>query len=1062
MVELAPGDESEQTVQAEPGRYDLKLFGEFRLVRDGVTIAPLRARSRQLLLAYLAINAGKVIDRSFLASILWPDSTEQQARTNLRHMLHSMRRALPEYSLIVTDTGTTLALREDAACTVDVSGFLDALDRAEKAGNEEVELQELQRAIASYAGELLPGHHNDWVLQERDRFERLYLAALERVAYLLASRRDYPAAMEYCHLLVALDPLRETAYQMLMRLHALEGNRAGVEQTYQTCVAVLDRELNIETSHQTNVLYQALIAGAAQSQWLDGPSALQMPAFVGRQSQWAGLARLWEEVDSGQQSRMVLLSGEAGIGKTRLADEFLHHLRRQGVTVLVARCYSAEGELSYAPVVAWLRGEPIASALSRLEEPWLAEVERLLPELRDEQPGTPRPPPASEGWQRQRFFEGLARAISSPTGHIALLIDDVQWCDRDTLEWLRFLLHFRSGSRLLLVATLRPEELTTDHPLLALVISLQRDGQLNEIMLDPLDEAGTTSLISSLAGQDVTPEQAHRIHRETEGNPLYIVEIVRSGQHVEDAETSLPPTIQAVMSGRLALLSPPALEIVRLAAVIGRTFNVAQLTAAGSMDEDQLIDALDELSQRRIVREDAGGNFDFTHDKLREVAYGQLGGTRRRLLHRRLARAMEQDQEPNTDVSASLLAHHFEQGGRGSRAIHYYLQAAKHARQVYANDDAERLFRRGLALVEGREVPKLTELSFLEGLGDVLLVSGLHQAARDTYQKILDTHAQHSNRQTLARIQRKLGNSLKSGIEFDEALAAYSCAEALLGETVNNLELWLDIQMDRMRVYYAVGDWQAMRSTGQSIWPELEQSGAIRQQVEFARLENDARLRQHRYVVSDEHLERVRAMVSLACQQGEPETVAEAKMSLGFCTLLHGDISGATELLVEVLQLARKTGHVELQLNTLGYLTIASRLNGQVEATDDFARRELSMATHSDMLAHQVSANASLAWLAWRRGDVVAAEESLREVIDIWQHYEVYPFQWLAIWPLVDILLGQGKPDDAIPFVKMLLDEMQQRLPDDLDILVRASLDANDPGHFLSLARDLAHELGYF
>jgi DNA-binding SARP family transcriptional activator len=1059
MFDLARNSDSEQPVQPESVRYDLKLFGEFRLMRDGVTMATLRARSRQLLFAYLAINAGKVIDRSYLAGILWPDSTEQQARTNLRHVLHSIRRTMPDYHFLVTDTGTTLTWRADAACIADVSGFLWSLDRAEKAGNQEAELHELQRALARYAGELLPGHQNDWVLQERDRLARLYLAALERAAHLLASRRDYPAALEYCSLLVAADPLRETAYQRLMRLHALDGNRASVEQTYQTCVSVLDRELDIGPSHQTRDLYQALIKGAVQSRWLDGPSAQQMPAFVGRQSQWARLGKLWNEVDVGHHSRMVLLSGEAGIGKTRLAEEFLHHLDRQGVTTLGARCYSAEGELSFAPVVAWLRGEPIRSALPEIGEPWLAELARLLPELRSERPNTPQPPAGGE-WQRQRLFEGLARAILISPGPIGLLIDDVQWCDRDTLEWLRFLLHFQSGSRLLLVATLRPEELTTDHPLLDLVISLQRDSQLTEIMLDPLDEAGTTSLMSSLAGAEVTVGQAQRIHRETEGNPLFIVEIMRAGQHSTEDEQDLPPTIQAVISGRLARLSPPALEIVRLAAVIGRTFNVAELTRVGSLDEDQLVDVLDELTQRRIVREHTGGDFDFTHHKLREVAYGQLGETRKRLLHRRMAGVLVNDSGSDLDSVVSRVAHHLERAGQPGQAAEYFLHAARQAQRVHANHEAERLYRRGLSHVPpGSPYASLT-CRLLEGLGDMQILAGEHTAARESFMQAIDIYP-GGDGSDVARLRHKLGQAWKAGGHFAEALAAYAEAEAELGDRSTNPGLWIDLQMDRMRVHYGKADWQSMMEIAETARSEIERCGTAWQRVGFIGNCLNMELRRNRYVVSDSALRDIQRAVSIAKESDDQSVLANAQFSLGFCTLWHGDHVQSIDELERALDLSRRLGDVGLQVLVLTYLAIAWRRLGRIDSTERHARDGLALAIGADMPTYVAAGNANLAWVAHRAGDVETSLRLGRAALEVWDSELVYPFQWLALWPLLDLTVARGDTNDALVLARQLLHESQQRLPGELEALFDAALVDSDAGSTLAQVISLARDLGY-
>src|SRR5260370_5771155 len=164
---------------------------------------------------------------------------------------------------------------------------------------------------------------------------------------------------------------------------------------------------------------------------------------------------------------MMVLTGEAGIGKTRLAEELLGWVGRQGMPSAYARCSAAEGELAYAPVATWLRADPCRGALSRLTDIWLTEVTRCVPDLLVERPELAPPGPLTEAWQRQRLFEALARAILGARQPLLLLLDDLQWSDRETLKSLHFLLHFASPHLLLLVGPLRPEETTPAHPLQA-------------------------------------------------------------------------------------------------------------------------------------------------------------------------------------------------------------------------------------------------------------------------------------------------------------------------------------------------------------------------------------------------------------------------------------------------------------------------------------------------------------------------------------------------------------------------------------------------------------------
>ena len=349
--------------------------------------------------------------------------------------------------------------------------------------------------------------------------------------------------------------------------------------------------------------------------------------------------------------------------------------------------------------------------LLSLADVWLTEVARLLPNLIVEKPGLPPPGPLTESWQRQRFFESLAHATLQSNQPLLLLLDDVQWCDRETLEWLHYLLRFDPKAPLLLVGTERLEEITTGHPLASLSLSLRREGLLTEVILDPLNANETAYLAAHLIGEHLDRAVITALYQETEGNPLFVVETVRAGavekvktgQHsLEDSHVRpgalLPPTVQVVISSRLAQLSPAAREVMGLAAVIGRAFTFDVLALASSMDEDTLVLGLDELWQRRIVREQGSDAYDFSHDKLREQAYASLSAARRRLLHRRVGEALISLYANDTDTLDTFsgqIATHFEQSGAIEQAIEYYVRAAEVGQRVYANTEALVAYRRG-------------------------------------------------------------------------------------------------------------------------------------------------------------------------------------------------------------------------------------------------------------------------------------------------------------------------------------------------------------------------------
>ncbi len=380
---------------------------------------------------------------------------------------------------------------------------------------------------------------------------------------------------------------------------------------------------------------------------------------------------------------------------------------------------------------------------------------RLAPEIWIDQPQTAAPAPLTEAWQRQRLFEALARFIFQHSDPLLLILDDVQWCDSDTLEWLHFLLRFNPKARLLIVATLRQEEMTAEHPLTPFLGHLRYANQLIEIELSRLDPQETTRLATNLLGQEISADLAARLYANTEGNPLFVVETVRAegnrgvegwgsgGEETTNfptpllpsSPTPLPGKVQAVIKARLERLSPRAFDLACVAAVIGRAFVLDVLTQASDCDEDTLVRGLDELWQQQIIREQSdqrmGGvagadTYDFSHDKLREVAYNSLSPIRRRHLHRRVAEALERLRASQLDMVSDQIATHYARAGQPAQAITYYRRAAAVAHRLSALQVAIAHLNLALALLpllpESPERAGL-ELALQVAIGPLLLTT---------------------------------------------------------------------------------------------------------------------------------------------------------------------------------------------------------------------------------------------------------------------------------------------------------------------------------------------------
>jgi predicted ATPase len=697
-----------------PPTLHIRLLGDFNLIYDGEPVASINTPRLHSLLAYLVLHRDAPQLRQHLAFLFWPDTSEAQARTNLRQILHQLRHTLPDADRFVYADANSVCWRSDAAFQLDVAEFERALTVADVSEYANDKCAGLERAAQLYCAPLLPSCYDDWIIPERKRLHLRYRQALAQLIDLLEARRDYATATRHAQHLLQDDPIDEVAYRDLMRLLALNNDRAGALRVYHTCVTNLQRELGIEPSQPTREVYEHLLRVESP-----GTSALQrqsMPStglpLIDRQREWQQLQAAWRQASAGEPG-FVLIAGEAGIGKSRLAEELLAWAHQQGIGVAKTRSYAAEGQLSLAPVTDWLRSDVLRPHLARLDMVWRTEVSRILPELLVEQPDLPTYEPMTEYGQRQRFFEALTRAVLAAPQPLLLLIDDLQWCDQETIEWLHFLLRFDPHARILIVGTVRAEEVPPHHPLRALLLHLRSTVHVTELLLQPLDAAETAKLATHIAGHELDVDSVMRLYRETEGNPLFVVETIRSGiggWGLGDAEnlttptnyplTPMPSKVYAVIAGRLAQLSAPARELAGLAAAIGRPCSLDLLLAADHADEGSVVGALDELWQKRIVREQGANSYDFTHDKLREVAYAEISTPQRQLLHRRIAQALEATSGSAPAPTSGQIAAQYERAGMSEQAIFHYQRAAVVAQRLYANEDAIGLLLRGLALLE--------------------------------------------------------------------------------------------------------------------------------------------------------------------------------------------------------------------------------------------------------------------------------------------------------------------------------------------------------------------------
>jgi len=544
-------------------------------------------------------------------------------------------------------------------------------------------------------------------------------------------------------------------------------------------------------------------------------------------------------------------------------------------------------------------------------------------------------------------------------------------------------------------------------------------------------------------------------------------------------DSSLPPKVRSVLEARLAQVSPAARELAGLAATIGREFSFRLLARASGCDEDTLVRQLDELWQRRIVREHGADAYDFGHDKLREVAYTGVSAARRRLLHLQAARALEALHASELDPVSPQLAAHYERAGRPGQAVPYYLRAAKVARRVYANQEAIALLRRGLALAEEERASTLKDqpgseviAHLCEDLGDVLELTAQHEAALEAYQRA-QAQVPRADRIWQARLHRRAGTVLCEQRLYAQALAACNQAETVLGQASEAEDAawwdeWLEVQAERVWAHYWLAQWPEMDALVKQVEPVVRGRAGAASRMRFLEVSCLMHLRKHRYVVSDEMLASSREQFALGQERGDLNSRVNSGFELGFLHLWRRELDEAQRHLSAALELAEIGGILPFRTLILTYLTVLNRFRGQVEGVRDCASRARQAAETAHMPDYVAAAEGNAAWVAWRERDLLAAEKRAQEALTIWRQSPlVYPFQWQALWPLMAVALEQGHDEQAWAHAQALLEPAQQRLPDALHSALEAALQAKAQHRaeaalqHLHRAMHLAGEMGY-
>jgi DNA-binding SARP family transcriptional activator len=1076
----------------------VRLLATFQISIDDAVIVSLSPRL-QALVAYVALHRRQACSRRQLAAVLWPETVDAQALKNLRTQLTRLRRALPTLDQLMHITGDTVQWRSDAAAVLDVSRFeASALEAAQvRDSNPDAAIALCEDALQTYAGDLLTDWFDDWLAPLREQLHQQFAATLDLLASLLEEQHRLHAAVAVAQRWVRADPLNEAAYARLMALHLAQGDNTAAQRVFQAGEAALRAGIDAGPGHllrelQRRAQVSETVPGAESSGRRGGAGGAQAPrretagagapgngrepAFVGREHELRLLQAAWQRCRSGT-AQMVTVTGEAGIGKTRLVEEVLAHLAAQEVAVAATRCFVGGEALAYAPLSEMLRSEVFRQRLQTLEPLWASEVARLLPELMAGETGAPPPGPLTETWQRQRFLQAITRLVlggESERAHehgvtpLVMMFDDLQWCDGESLGWLAYLLHAAANSPLLVLATVRSEDLAQHATLARLLLALARQGQYSEVGLGPLSPIDTVALAASVGGRALSQSEARELYRSTEGNPLFVVEFVRAWPAGAPLRQSpLPPKVQAVVRYRLAQLSATARSSVQTAAVAGRDFNLALLAKAGGQSEADAAAGLDELFQRRIVRQARQDSYVFGHDQLRQVAYDAISPERRRLLHGRVAEALAQVQ--GAEELAGQIAYHFVQSNHPEQALAHYLAAAGAAARIFGNAEALHFYRQAQALLPSGD-PRA--VAVLESLGELERRQGNWQEAERSLRAALAL-VDEGDAIRRALLLNKLGRTLIASHQLPQAVDVLATARSLLEATARVRDetwygAWISVVMGLVEWHYWGGSTEEMAHLVAVLQEVVRDYGSRHQQMEWQQLAARMAFRRTRYVMTDAMVEERRAALELVARLGDPLELAGARFGYGFTLLWNGRLDDAAAQLREGLLVARQTGQVLLETQCLVYLAVIARLAGHMGEARTLTVLALDSAQASQRQDYVGLANANLAWLAWRAADLPAVKQYGAQALQDWEDAATgIPFRWLALWPLIGAALQDNRIEAAVAHARRLLEETQQPPPPPIHDRVAAALEAWQAGEgmqaraHLEVAARAAAALGY-